>query len=473
MNLKSFLEELPSSIEQRSPKTYADNTLGLKQTPLAALRVSSKDEISAILLLAKKHKVRLHPISTGKNWGYGSALSSDSDAIVLDLSRLNKIKFNPIDETFTVEPGVTQADLFQFLTEKGLPYLTPITGAGPNVSILANALERGFGITPIEEHFSSVMAIKAIMPDGSDYQPIMFEKTGSQLWKWDIGPYVQGLFSQSSIGIVYEMAIKLYPMPEVIGIFKCESQDLQALAKAAKEARGIELVKGINIMNGPRISGMTGAKKNLNDWTLIGSFYCRKELLAGIQKVIKIIFKKHGLRVTIANTRSFKYLAPLIKKVSKAQYNLANGFFDALKGVPTTLALNLVGGESNANQQGLIWYSPMVPNNSDILIKTTNFIVKTCEKYSINPLITYTLVNTNVFDATIPILFSKDDQFEPAWACYDDLLESGLKIGIMPYRYPINRMNIVHGTFADQINCLLKGAFDPNHILSGGKYVSS
>ena len=32
----------------------------------------------------------------------------------------------------------------------------PVTGAGPNCSLLANALERGYGITPPTDHFGAV-----------------------------------------------------------------------------------------------------------------------------------------------------------------------------------------------------------------------------------------------------------------------------------------------------------------------------
>jgi hypothetical protein len=52
----------------------------------------------------------------------------------------------------TLEPGVTQARLHEFLCDGKYPYLVPVTGAGPNCSIVGNAIERGYGITPWVDH---------------------------------------------------------------------------------------------------------------------------------------------------------------------------------------------------------------------------------------------------------------------------------------------------------------------------------
>jgi hypothetical protein len=50
-----------------------------------------------------------------------------------------------------------------------LPFLVPVTGAGPNCSLLGNALERGDGVVPHADHFGAVTALAAVLPDGEMY----------------------------------------------------------------------------------------------------------------------------------------------------------------------------------------------------------------------------------------------------------------------------------------------------------------
>ncbi|RYF10931.1 MAG: FAD-binding oxidoreductase, partial [Deltaproteobacteria bacterium] len=146
---------------------YTHNTLGLQQTVPFGLRPTSAAQVRLVVETARHSGVRLFPISTGKNWGYGSALSGDQDAVILDLSAMQAIKFNERDETFSLQPGVTQQQLFAFLVKHQLKYLVPTTGAGPNASVVGNLLDRGYGVTPIEDHFSSLVSLEAILPDGS------------------------------------------------------------------------------------------------------------------------------------------------------------------------------------------------------------------------------------------------------------------------------------------------------------------
>ena len=53
--------------------------------------------------------------------------------------------------------------LWEYLDKHDWPWMVPVNGAGPNCGILSNALERGYGITPITEHFEAVTAIKVIL----------------------------------------------------------------------------------------------------------------------------------------------------------------------------------------------------------------------------------------------------------------------------------------------------------------------
>jgi 4-cresol dehydrogenase (hydroxylating) len=102
-------------------------------------------------------------------------------------------------------PGVTESQLREYLDDHAPGFMVPTTGAGPNCSLIGNALERGYGITPYADHFGAVTALEAVLPDGRLYRSALTElgaETLDQAFKWGLGPYLDGLFAQGSIGVV-------------------------------------------------------------------------------------------------------------------------------------------------------------------------------------------------------------------------------------------------------------------------------
>ena len=132
---------------------YRQDTSHFNKTIAAVLLPTSRDEVQALVRIAQKHAIALYPISTGRNRGYGSALPCQDDCVLVDLSCLRTIiAIDHMLGIVTVEPGVTQADLQRYLDENRLDFMVPVTGAGPGCSLVGNALERGYGITPYVDH---------------------------------------------------------------------------------------------------------------------------------------------------------------------------------------------------------------------------------------------------------------------------------------------------------------------------------
>src|SRR5213079_3678159 len=57
----------------------------------AAVRPESVEQVQEIVRIAAAHRLALYPISTGNNWGYGSAQPMRDDNVILDLGRMNRI----------------------------------------------------------------------------------------------------------------------------------------------------------------------------------------------------------------------------------------------------------------------------------------------------------------------------------------------------------------------------------------------
>lgn len=180
---------------------YGQDTTGLRRTIPAALRLRDSGQLPEVMRIAQRYRTPVHPISTGRNWGYGSALAARDACVILDLSGLDRIvHFDAEMGVITLEPGVTQGMLANFLDRGGHPFMVPTTGAGPECSVLGNALERGYGVTPITDHFAAVTDLEAVLADGSLYRTAMRTAGGEELarlFKWGIGPYSAGLFTQS------------------------------------------------------------------------------------------------------------------------------------------------------------------------------------------------------------------------------------------------------------------------------------
>ena len=59
--------------------------------PSAAIAPASVAQVQAILAICNRRKIPVWPVSTGKNFGYGTAAPAMRGTVVLDLRRMNRI----------------------------------------------------------------------------------------------------------------------------------------------------------------------------------------------------------------------------------------------------------------------------------------------------------------------------------------------------------------------------------------------
>ena len=151
----------PEALRQASTTTFATNT-----TVKAIIRPGNRDEVQQCVQIANRFGTPIYPISTGKNWGYGSRVPV-RNGVSLDLGRLNRIlDFDEELAYVTIEPGVTQRQLHEFLSAQRSRLWMDATGASPDCSIIGNTLERGFGHTPMGDHCGSACGFEIVLPNG-------------------------------------------------------------------------------------------------------------------------------------------------------------------------------------------------------------------------------------------------------------------------------------------------------------------
>ena len=503
---------------------YGPCTIGAERSIPAALRPQSVEEVVAIVDIARRYTIPLYPISTGRNWGYGSANPVVDGCVVLDLSGLNRIvEIDPDLGLVTLQPGVTQQDLHDYLQRHRLPFLVPVTGAGPDCSILGNALERGYGITPYADHFGAVTSVEAVLPDGRIYRSALSELGGvavDRAFKWGVGPYLDGLFAQGNFAIVTQMTIALAPEPERIEAFFFGVNGiagLDAVVTAVRQLiRSLGAVTGsINLMNTRRMLAMTApypvsrvgedgilpaeviaelaAKNRLAAWTGLGALYGRTQIVRGARRIVREMLKPAVARLAFLTPDTASRFNHLLGRIPFARNgriaSRARAFDAALQliaGRPSRVALPLAywksaGGIPSAGKMnpaadgcGLIWYPPLVPMQPERVRRFIELTEEACGSHGIEPLITLTTLSDRCFDSTVPLLFDRRDaeQTARAQSCYRALLEAGRREGFLPYRMNVDAMNWVSDCDAPYWDTVaaIKAAIDPDGIIAPGRY---
>lgn len=184
--------------------------------PGGAVAPDDVRQVQEIVRIANRFKVPLWMISCGRNFGYGGPAPRLQGSVVLDLKRMNRVlEVNEEHAYALVEPGVSSMDLYDYIQEKGLKLWMdgPSPGWG---SVIGSSLERALGHGPLPERWAQHCGLEAVLPDGSLIRTGMGAIPDSTTWqhyKWGYGPYIDGLFSQSNLGVVTKMGTWLAHEP--------------------------------------------------------------------------------------------------------------------------------------------------------------------------------------------------------------------------------------------------------------------
>ena len=502
---------------------YSRNCIGVSRGVPAAVLPRTEAEVSTVVAVARARKLPLYPISTGHNWGYGSATPATDGCVIVDLSGMNRIlQVDPLLGLVTLEPGVTQQQLRDYLDERGLPFLVPVTGAGPTCSLLGNALERGYGITPHSDHFAAVTALRAVLPNGEIYQSAMAEAGGQvvdRAYKWGVGPYLDGVFTQSSLGIVTQMTIALARIPERVDLFVFElpqEGDLEPAVDAARELRQSlgDGLSAINILNRLRVLSMIepypqgeveagqaipadvvdamARRRRLPPWFGVGALYGTKETVPAMRRRVKRVLGPQTKRLMFFSKPKLGFLRRLLSllpgttgRVLQERLGTLDETLDILLGRPRETALKLAywksGGPPESDRPldpardgcGIMWYAPLVPMTAAAARSYVDMVNEICPQFGINPLITLTTISERCFDSTVPILFDPTVDEARARDCYRMLFEEGSKRGFFPYRMNLQSM----GLYTDNEDSVywrtvsrIKDAIDPERLIAPGRY---
>jgi len=185
--------------------------------PVAVVSPETTEQVQEIVRVANEFGVPLSPISTGKNNGYGGASPRLSGTVVVNTGeRMNRIL--EVNERFgyaLLEPGVSYFDLYEYLEANNISLMLDCPDLGWG-SVVGNTLDRGVGYTPYGDHFMWQTGMEVVLPQGEVMRTGMGAVPGSNSWQlfpYGYGPFPDGMFTQSNLGIVTKMGIALMPKP--------------------------------------------------------------------------------------------------------------------------------------------------------------------------------------------------------------------------------------------------------------------
>jgi len=501
---------------------YSRTTLPDAPVPQGVLYPSSTSEVQEIVTISGKYQVSLYPISRGRNWGYGDACPVREGQVIVDMSRMNKILEVNQDLAYAViESGVTQQQLYRHLEENYPGLMFDCTGSGPEASIVGNTLERGFGHTPYGDHFLYSCGMEVVLGDGR------IVKTGfghykharaNHVFKWGIGPYLDGLFTQSNYGIVTRMGVWLMPKPQCIRMFYLSLPTDDALPDIVEALRPLRLqgvIKSIvHIGNDLRVlssfqkypweesGGHTPLaedlrrnlrlKNRIGAWNISGAVYGTHRQVRVYQSIIKKKMRHLGrVKFIGSNTVALAgLLANLIEKLSAGKGLLVKirsleKVFGLLNGRPTeafmygalwrTSAHKEIGSlDPLENMAGLLWISPILPSTGEAAMELMDTVNPIFYKYSFEPLVTVSFITERAMVSVMSICYNKENPEETRNArdCYAQLFETLIKTGFVPYRSSIHSMHALDQdsqVFWD-ITREIKQVLDPGGIIAPGRY---
>ena len=329
-HLESAINDWRSALEPDCVSTAPDvldryaRTTGIQSTrPLAVLFPRSTEDTVSLVKIAFQRRIPLHPISKGKNWGYGDATPPGPGQVIVDFSRMNRIlELNRESAYVVVEPGVTQGQLARCLADNGGGLWMDSTGAGPEASLVGNALDRGFGHTRYGDHFQTFCGLQIVLADGRvlDTGFGHFKEARARwVFRYGIGPFLDGIFSQSNFGIVTRMGLWLMPEPETFRAFFFSTPDdakisdlvdrLSPLKKQALLPSAVHIANDLRALSArlqypwERAGGRTPMPEDLRAqlrrehgvgaWNGCGALMGPKKVVAAVESKIKSALKSY------------------------------------------------------------------------------------------------------------------------------------------------------------------------------------
>jgi 4-cresol dehydrogenase (hydroxylating) len=505
----------PSLLHSRASATFSTG-----QSIPAILKPRSVAEVQQCLEIATRLKIAVYPVSTGKNWGYGSGVPVSDHCVLMDLGQMQQIvDFNEKLGYVTVEPGVTQAQLHAYLTERKSKLWMDATGSSKHCSIIGNTLERGFGHTPYGDHFGQVCSFEVVLPNGELLETGFSRSAGvagAPVYRWGVGPSLDGLFAQSNLGVVTKMTLWLMPAPEYFEafFFSCDDESaLGSIVEALQPLRmngtlrsAVHIANDYKVLQGiqqypwqeagnsvplqPDLMRTLRLRLRFGAWNGSGGLYGTRAQVAEARRLVRKALKGRVHKLHFLNEKllglaeRYSKFFRFVKKIDfRRTISLVRPVFGLLRGVPTERSLASAywrkrtpppsSMNPDADRCGLLWQAPLAPAEGDHAERIASLARSILLEHGFEPALSFTLLTERALICVIALTYDRDTPGEDqrASSCFKQLTKALTDSGYMPYRLGIQSMDLA-GRDASSAGLVraIKAHTDPANILAPGRY---
>ncbi len=294
---KALINKLKEKLGRDAVLSDAGGYARAGRTPLGVALPQDIEQLRAILSIAAENKLSLWVLPNAAANGGVVGAAPDRDILVIDQSRMNSIvEVNTKGAYALVEPGVSYLQLNDHLEQNNTGLWVDCDRNGLH-SVSGSIGAREFGYTAYGDHTMMQCGMEVMLADGELVRLGMGAMPKSNTWqlaKYAYGPYLDGLFTQSNLGIVTKMGVWLMPAPPAYQPFAVTLKGDSDLAQALEILRSLKvnmIIPNTVVISNPVLdaapfsardeflrgsevdSAQVAERYGLGRWTLYGALY--------------------------------------------------------------------------------------------------------------------------------------------------------------------------------------------------------
>lgn len=222
-----------------------------EQPPDVVVYPRSTDEVAAIVRHCFERNIPVIPFGVGTSLEGGVA--AERGGVCIDLGRMKRVlRLSVPDLDVSVEAGITRMELNEHVNPQGLMF--PVD-PGANATIGGMAATGASGTTTVRYGSmpANVLGLTVVMSDGT------IVRTGGRARKTSSGYDLTRLFvgSEGTLGIITEITLRLWPIPEAIAAATCTFPTIDAAVDVVISAIQLALpVARMELLDEPAIEAV-------------------------------------------------------------------------------------------------------------------------------------------------------------------------------------------------------------------------